>query len=63
MKAKELKDLNADQLREKLEELSQNLFNFRFTSKVANLENTSQIRSTRRNIARIKTILNDKAKA
>jgi len=63
MKAKELRELSVDQLQEKLDELNQNMFNYRFTAKVGNLENPSMIRITRRDIARIKTILKDKQEA
>ena len=63
MKAKELRELSVDQLQEKLDELNQNTFNYRFTAKVGNLENPSMIRITRRDIARIKTILKDKQEA
>jgi len=60
MKAKELRELSADQLHEKLDEFNKSMFDFRFTSKVGNLENPVVIRSTRRDIARIKTILKER---
>ena len=58
MKAKELRDLSKDQLNEKLKELNLELFNSKFSAKMGSLDNTSVIPAARRDIARIKTILN-----
>ena len=58
MKAKELRDLSKDQLNEKLKELNLELFNSKFSAKMGSLDNPSVIPAARRNIARIKTILN-----
>jgi large subunit ribosomal protein L29 len=60
MKAKELRELSVDQLQEKLDEFNKSMFDFRFTSKVGNLENPLVIRAARRDIARIKTILKER---
>ena len=54
---------NVDQLKEKLAQLNLDLFNYRMTAKLGNLEKPSVIRATRKDIARIKTILSEKAKA
>ncbi|MCF0215901.1 MAG: 50S ribosomal protein L29 [Fibrobacteraceae bacterium] len=63
MKARELKELGVDQLQEKLAQLNLDLFNYRMTAKLGNLEKPSVIQTTRKDIARIKTILSEKAKA
>ena len=63
MKARELKELGVDQLKEKLAQLNLDLFNYRMTAKLGNLEKTSVIQAARKDIARIKTILSEKAKA
>ena len=63
MKARELKELGVDQLKEKLAQLNLDLFNYRMTAKLGNLEKPSSIQAARRDIARIKTILSEKAKA
>ena len=63
MKARELKELGVDQLKEKLAQLNLDLFNYRMTAKLGNLEKPSVIQATRKDIARIKTILTEKAKA
>ncbi len=63
MKARELKELGVDQLKEKLAQLDLDLFNYRRTAKLGNLEKPSLIQTTRKDIAPIKTILSEKAKA
>ena len=63
MKARELKELGVDQLKEKLAQLNLDLFNYRMTAKLGNLEKPSVIHAARKDIARIKTILSEKAKA
>ena len=63
MKARELKELGVDQLKEKLAQLNLDLFNYRMTAKLGNLEKPSSIQAARKDIARIKTILTEKAKA
>ncbi|MEL7467657.1 MAG: 50S ribosomal protein L29 [Pseudomonadota bacterium] len=63
MNASELRDKTPDQLREELEGLKKEAFNLRFQAATGQLENTAQMRSVRRNAARVKTILNEKASA
>ena len=63
MKAKEIRELSVEQLKQKLEELSVGLFNFRFTAKTGHLDNPSVISQSRKDIARIKTILTERSKA
>lgn len=54
---KELRNMTVDELAEKERQLVQELFNLRFQFGAGRLENPMQIRKTRRNIARVKTIL------
>ena len=61
MNAKELHDKTPDQLREELESLKKESFNLRFQQATGQMENTSGIKAARRNAARVKTILNQKA--
>lgn len=61
MNAKELRDKTPDQLREELSNLKKESFNLRFQQATGQLENSAQIRAARRNAARVKTILNEKA--
>ncbi len=62
MDAAELRDKTPDQLREQLESLKKEAFNLRFQAATGQLENTAQVRNVRRDAARVKTILNEKAR-
>ena len=57
MKAKELQDLSLDELKEKEKELNQAFFNLRFQKATGQLGNTAMIGKTKRDLARVKTIL------
>ncbi|CAN5832495.1 MAG: 50S ribosomal protein L29 [Acidimicrobiia bacterium] len=59
MNAAELRDLSFDELTEKLTEAKAELFNLRFQLATNQLDNTAGLRSTRREIARINTILRE----
>ena len=61
MNANELRDKTPDQLREDLASLKKEAFNLRFQQATGAIENSSQMRKARRNAARVKTILNEKA--
>lgn len=63
MNANELREKTPDQLREELSNLKKESFNLRFQQATGQLENAAQIRAARRNAARVKTILNEKAKS
>ena len=54
---KELRQLSAPELVEKEKQLVQELFNLRFQLGTGRLENPMQIRKTKREIARVKTVL------
>ncbi|PZX12300.1 large subunit ribosomal protein L29 [Palleronia aestuarii] len=61
MHASELRDKTPDQLRDQLVQLKKEAFNLRFQQATSQLENTARMRSVRRDVARVKTILNQKA--
>lgn len=63
MDAKELRDKTADQLNDELASLKKEAFNLRFQQATGQLENTARMRSVKRDAARVKTILNEKARA
>ncbi len=63
MSANELRDKTPDQLREELANLKKESFNLRFQQATGQLENTARMRLVRREAARVKTILNEKAAA
>ena len=63
MNAKELHDKTVDQLRDDLVALKKEAFNLRFQQATNQLENTARIREVRRDVARINTVINQKAAA
>ena len=63
MDAKTLRDKSADDLNTELASLKKEAFNLRFQQATGQLENTSRMRSVKRDAARVKTILNEKARA
>ncbi|MGR3815892.1 MAG: 50S ribosomal protein L29 [Cognatishimia activa] len=63
MNANELRDKSADELRDELVKLKKESFNLRFQQATGQLENTAGIKAARRQAARVKTILNEKAQA
>jgi large subunit ribosomal protein L29 len=63
MKAADLRDKTPDQLRDQLASLKKEAFNLRFQKATGQLENTSRMSAVRRDAARVKTILIQKAAA
>ena len=63
MNASELREKTPDQLRDQLVQLKKEAFNLRFQQATGQLENTARMRSVKRDAARVKTILNEKAAA
>lgn len=61
MDAKELKAKTPDQLKDSLVALKKEAFNLRFQKATNQLENTARMRAVRRDVARIKTVLAQKA--
>jgi large subunit ribosomal protein L29 len=55
---RDFRELSADDLRKKESDLREELFNLRFQKKVGQIENPLKIRSLRKDIARVKTLLN-----
>ncbi len=58
MKAKEVRDLSADEQAQKLAELEKELFNLRIQQTAGQLEKPDRIRLVKRGIARVKTVMN-----
>ena len=56
MKPREIRELGADQIKEKLVELKKELFNLRFQNTVGQLENTATLSNVKKDIARLYTI-------
>ena len=63
MKAADVRALSEDQMKDELAKLKKEQFNLRFQKATGQLENTARIRQVRRDAARVKTILNQKAAA
>ena len=59
MKAKELREIDIKELNEKVISLRQELFNLRFQKAAGQLGNTAIIGKTKKDLARVKTILNE----
>lgn len=57
MKIKEVRELETKDLIEKIENAEEALTNMKLNHQITPLENPSQIRNTRRDIARMKTVL------
>jgi large subunit ribosomal protein L29 len=57
MKASEIRELSSEEMLTKLADLKQELFNLRFQHASGQLENPGRLRLTRKDIARVKTII------
>ena len=60
MKASELRELSLEELGHTLTNLTQELFNLRFQHATDQLENPMRLQQTKRDIARIKTVLRER---
>ena len=60
MKAKEIRDMNDVEIKTKLDSLKQELFNLRFQQTTGQIENPTRLSEVRKDIARLKTIQNEK---
>lgn len=58
--AADLRSMSAEELRTKLTEQRQEVFNLRFRHATAQLEKTSELKSAKRQVARIMTVLQEK---
>ena len=61
--AGKIRELNDVEIQNKISDLKQELFNLRFQAAVGKLENTAQIKKNKKQIARMKTILTERANA
>ena len=57
MKKKEIKKLTKVQIKENLEKLKKDLFNFRFQKVNGQVKSPAKITETKKNIARLKTLI------
>ena len=63
MKAGDVRAKTEDELKGELERLAKERFNLRFQKASGQLENTARVRQVRRDMARIKTVLAERARA
>ena len=63
MKAEKFREMSPEELQAKERELQEKLFRFRFQKAIGQLDNAMRIRETRRDIARVKTVLKQKTQA
>jgi large subunit ribosomal protein L29 len=59
MKATELRGLSVEELEERARETGQELFNLRFQKATGQLGNTAMIKKSKRNLARVKTVIRE----
>ena len=59
MKASEIRELTADELNSKLQDLKAELFNLRFQLAINQLDNSMRISAVKRDIARVKTVIRE----
>lgn len=60
MKAAEYRNMSIDELEDQLDQLRTELFNLRVGNTTKELQDTSRIRATRRELARVLTVMNQK---
>ena len=63
MKPAKIREWSDDELQAKRRDLAEQLFKLRFQQAIGQLDNTMKLRETRRDIARVKTILKQKVRA
>jgi large subunit ribosomal protein L29 len=63
MKAEELRDLSDDGLRARAIELKESLFRMRFKLALGNTDVVKQLRESRKDLARVKTLLRERERA
>jgi large subunit ribosomal protein L29 len=59
MNAREIREMTADEMRRKVTDLKQELFNLRFQHEIGQLENRAKIRQTKQDIARLLTVIRE----
>ncbi len=59
MKASEIRELSLEEKQRKLDDLKEELFNLRFQHEIGQLENPQKMKQTRRDMARMKTVINE----
>ena len=63
MKASEIRNLSLEEQQKKESDLKEELLNLRFQNAIGQLENSQKLVQVKKDIARVKTIINEAAKA
>jgi large subunit ribosomal protein L29 len=61
MKTGEIRDLNLEEMHQKVSDLKEELFNLRFQHEIGQLEDPQKMKQTKRDIARLKTFIREDA--
>jgi len=61
MKVSEIRDLSMEERKQKVIGLQEELFNLRFQHGIGQLENPQKMKQTKRDIARLKTLIKEEA--
>ena len=59
MKTTEIREMNLEEMQRKVNDLKEELFNLRFQHEIGQLENPNKMKQTRKDIARVKTIIRE----
>jgi len=62
MKAHEIREIKTDEILKRIEEEERNLVDLRFSHQLKELTNTAKMKAVKKDIARMKTILNQRSK-
>lgn len=60
MRPSEIREMTEEELEEKAGELKEKLFNLRFQKSTGELDNTAELKKTKKDIARVKTVQREK---
>jgi large subunit ribosomal protein L29 len=63
MRAEEIRELTVDDIRQRVAELEEERFRLRFRSATEPLENPLRLRTIRKDIARLKTVLSERERS
>jgi large subunit ribosomal protein L29 len=61
MQAKQMREMSVDELSQKRRELAEEIFHLRLRRSTSRLENPMKLRQTKRDLARVETVLKERA--
>ena len=63
MKSSEIREMSLEEMQRKRDDLKEEMFNLRFQHGAGQLENTAKLKQTKRDIARIETLITEQQRA